>query len=379
MQVISISKIGLLGILIFFLAKCTATEKMPIPEKNRDPIRGIWLTNIDSEALFSKEGIEAAVMRCKQVGINSIFTVVWNRSYTLYPSSIMEDRFGTSIDPAFSGRDPLKELIEIAHDQGIKVHAWFEFGFSCSYEEPDGGRIIRQHPEWAAINQTGQIVSKNGFQWMNAFDPEVQSFLLDLLKEVVSNYDVDGIQGDDRLPALPSEGGYDAITSAKFERDMGYLPPTNYKDSIWVDWRARQLNQWMNKVHTEIKSIRPDVLISMAPSIYPWSKEEYLQDWPEWVRQGWVDFVCPQIYRYDLEKYQLELSKMLTHQIPDSLSNRVYPGILLKVGDYIADSLFLKEMIVANREAGLKGEVFFFYEGLNKRPTFFNRLYTTKD
>ena len=38
----------------------------------------------------------------------------------------------------------------------------------------------------------------------------------------------------------------------------------------------------------------------MAPSIYPWSEEEYLQDWPTWMQKGYVDLVCPQVYRYNI-------------------------------------------------------------------------------
>ena len=62
-------------------------------------------------------------------------------------------------------------------------------------------------PEWAARDKNGAILTKNGFEWMNAIHPEVQQFLLDMVQEVIRSYDVDGIQGDDRLPAMPSEGG----------------------------------------------------------------------------------------------------------------------------------------------------------------------------
>ena len=48
--------------------------------------------------------------------------------------------------------------------------------------------------------------------WWNALHPGPQKFLLELFDEVVTNYDLNGIQGDDRLPAMPSEGGYDDFT-----------------------------------------------------------------------------------------------------------------------------------------------------------------------
>ena len=144
--------------------------------------------------------LQEAVDHCARLGFNTIYTVTWNRGHTLYPSSVMKEAFGVTIDPKLEGRDPLQELIELAHAKDIKVIAWFEFGFASSYQEADGGYLLRQKPHWAARDSAGQVVSKNGFQWMNAFDPEVQDFVLSLVKEVVQNYDVDGIQGDDRLP-----------------------------------------------------------------------------------------------------------------------------------------------------------------------------------
>jgi uncharacterized lipoprotein YddW (UPF0748 family) len=365
-------------LLFLVLVGCLCCGRQPVSEASTAavPVRGVWLTNIDSEALFSREGIREAVAVCKQYGFNTIFTVTWNRGYTLYPSKLMETAFGIPIDPAMAGRDPLQELIEEAQAAGIRVFAWFEFGFSCSYQEPDGGHLLRQRPHWAAIGSDGQLVTKNGFQWMNAFDPEVQDFILGLLLEVAANYAVDGIQGDDRLPALPSEAGYDSLTVALYRAaHQGARPPADHLDSAWVDWRAQRLNAFMARMHQSLKAQNPAILLSASPSIYPWSKEQYLQDWPTWVREGWVDLVCPQIYRYDIDKYRLELHKIVSEQLPPDKLGTLSPGILLKVGDYVAADTFLAQMVQANREQGLAGEVFFFFEGLKLRPSFFEKLY----
>lgn len=343
--------------------------------KEDEPVRGVWLTNVDSEALFSPEKIEEAVAHCHELGFNTIFVVSWNRAFTLYPSQVMEETFGQKIDPKFDGRDPLQEVIRAAHARGMKVYAWFEFGFSCSYQEPDGGFIIRDKPKWAAIDSTGNLVSKNGFQWMNAFDPEVQDFVLSLLTEAVQQYELDGIQGDDRLPALPSEAGYDATTLSRYQEESGRTAIPAQYDEDWINWRAQRLNEFMERIHKEIKEVDPDCQISVSPSIYPWSKEQYLQDWPTWVKEGWVDMVCPQVYRYDIEKYRNELRKIATEQIQADDISMIFPGMLLKVGDYVASDTLLRQMVQENRKLGITGEVFFFYEGLKKRPTFFDQLY----
>jgi len=123
----------------------------------------------------------------------------------------------------------------------------------------------------------------------------------------------------------------------------------------------------------------PDVIVSMAPSVYPWSKEEYLQDWPTWVNNGWVEVVCPQLYRYDIERYKSTLDEMMVNYIKPDDIKKLYPGILLKVGEYYPSEAYLKEMIAVNRSYGIEGEVFFFYEGLKKYPDLIKKeIYNNK-
>ena len=359
--------IALFALILFF----GCSQKTIMQEKDH-PRRGFWLTNVDSEALFSTEGLEQVVADCQRFGFNTIYVVTWNRGYTLYPSPIMAREFGVAIDPKLKGRDPLQELIELAHPAGIEVIAWFEFGFAASYNEPDGGRLLRARPHWAARDTAGQIATKNGFQWMNAFDPDVQTFVKSLVLEVVERYEVDGIQGDDRLPALPSLAGYDSLTVARYQAEHnGALPPRNPKDTAWVHWRVGLLNAFMGDLCTTLDSVAPEVTRSFSPSIYPWSKFEYLQDWPTWVANGWVDEVCPQVYRYDFPAYQSALRTIVEEQVPPEQHHLLAPGILLKVGDYVASDTLLRKMVAANRAAGIEGEVFFFYEGIPLRPAFF--------
>lgn len=212
-------------------------------------IRGVWLTNVDSQVLNSQQNIVDAMQLLAETGFNTVFPVVWNGGYTLYPSQIMKDTFGLDIHPTFQGqgRDPLGEVIEAAKTVGLEVIPWFEYGFACSYNQ-NGGHILQKKPHWAAKDQNNQLLKKNNFEWMNAFDPEVQDFLLSLFIEVVQNYNVDGVQGDDRCPALPSEGGYDQKTKALYHQEFGVNPPLNTRDSRWMKWRANLLTDFLEKL-----------------------------------------------------------------------------------------------------------------------------------
>ncbi|NWF50223.1 MAG: family 10 glycosylhydrolase [Ignavibacteriaceae bacterium] len=365
----------LLKILLLLILPGVFFSVQSCSQTKTSAVRGVWLTNVDSEVLNSKKNIEEAVNLLDELGFNTIFVVTWNKAMTTYPSKIMKELTGVEIDTLFTGRDPLMELIEAAHKKNIKVIAWFEFGFSSSFQL-NGGPIIGKKPQWSAKDVNGKLVTKNGFEWMNGFHPEVQDFLLSLIMEVVSNYKIDGIQGDDRLPAMPSESGYDdyTINLYKSEHD-GKTPPEYYKDYDWIKWRSNLLTDFMKRIYDSVKAYNKNLIVSMAPSIYPWSEEEYLQDWPTWVNIGVVDLVCPQVYRYDFEKYSSALQAIVDDQVAKKDLNKLYPGILLKVGDYQPSLDFLEKMINENRRNGINGEVFFFYEGIKKYPDFFRKIY----
>jgi uncharacterized lipoprotein YddW (UPF0748 family) len=330
------------------------------------PIRGVWITNVASDALRSREQIEKTVRRCKEYGFNNLFVVVWNGGYTLYPSRIQKKYIGLDQHPDFLGRDPLKEIIAAAHKEGLKVHAWFEFGFSYAHRDSNN-RWLQRYPDWVGRNNKGGLLQKNGFFWWNSLHPGPQQLLLSLVTEVVSRYDVDGIQGDDRLPAMPAEGGYDAYTRQRYAAAHGGAsPPQDPKQKQWLQWKADQLSAFGKRLYDTVKSIRTNCMVSWAPSIYPWSKEEYLQDWPAWLEGGYADALFPQLYRYNSSAYE-SILKQLQQQIPTAKRGLVFPGILTSLGDgYQASDTLMQTFISLNRRYGFEGEVFFYYETLNR-------------
>lgn len=343
---------------------------VPAEPSEKDHFSGVWVTSVASDALNSRDNIVSTVDMCVRSGINNIFVVVWNKGLTLYPSKVMKDLIGKEIDDTYAGRDPLKEMIEEGHRRGVKVHAWFEYGFAAS-NNAGGGAIIAARPHWAAKDIDGRLLTKNGFEWMNAFYPEVQDFMMSLVMEVVESYDVDGVQGDDRMPALPSTGGYDDYTRQLYRSENGGIdPPSDYKDTQWVNWRADKLTDFQKRLYARVKSVKPDVTVSCAPSIHPWAKNEYLQDWPAWFENGCVDLVIPQHYRYDIDAYEQVLTQQLSYLQPKD-RNKFYPGVLIRNGNYSPSEEFLRKMIEANRRHGITGESFWFFEGLKELPGYF--------
>lgn len=328
------------------------------------PIRGTWVTNVASDALRSEKNIEEAIGHCKKFGINTVFVVVWNAGKTMYPSEVAFRYSGIRQDPVYGSMDPLALIIEKAHRANIKVYAWFEYGFAYAYK--DSNTVwSRKYPQWIGKNASGGWLKKNNFFWWNSLHPEVQGMMTELVCEVVRNYDVDGIQGDDRLPAMPSEGGYDDYTLNLYAKEHGgKSPPKDPQDSAWLQWKANKLSDYGKALYAAVKKLRPACQVSWSPSIYPWSKENYLQDWPKWLKEGYADNILPQLYRYDIKAYE-KILKELNEQVPAELKHKVFPGMLTSLGNgYRVKEEMLREMIRLNRQYGFMGECFFYYETL---------------
>ncbi len=338
-----------------------------------EEMRAVKITNVDSYVLFNDNSIAEAMDYLASININIVLPVVLNGGWTIYQSSVMDSLFGRSIHPNFVNRDPLKRLIIEAHRNGIEVYPWFEYGFAAWYSggtPPFGGHILQTYPNWASRTSNGNICTKNGFDWMSPINPDVQSFMNSLVIEVLENYEVDGIEFSDRIPAMPTEGGYDSVTVEIYKSEhIGQDPPQNYLNSSWVKWRADKLSAWYKDVRDIIKSYDEGLFVSSSPSLYPWAYNEYLQDSKTWIDSSIIDHLIPQLYRYSFQEYLLELNGALSH-VSNSDRNKVFAGILMNIGTgtnaYLISPDYLKSALQANRDRGVNGEGFFYYEGLRK-------------
>ena len=338
---------------------------------SRQEIRGVWIANRPhSQVLTSKNNIIQALDFLQKMGFNAIFPVVWNRGYTLFPSQVMVANGFPKIDPFFAGInfDPLQEMVNQAQARKMAVIPWFEYGFAAS-PVVDGGHILQQNPEWAALDKTGQKVRHGGLTWMNSLDLDVQQFMLDLILEVVQNYAVDGIQGDDRLPALPVTGGYNQNIQKRFYAEFGTVPSKNEKSEQWIQWRANILTEFLRKIYSQVKGINPNLIISIAPAVYPFCLDNLLQDSQAWVKDGILDFIHPQIYRESSTKYEKEIKKIKNDFTSLTQRAKFVPGIAFKANQICLSEADILQCISLNRNSGFQGQVFFFYEGLRKNQS----------
>ena len=347
-------------------------------------IRGVWITNVDSDVLFTSDRLATAIKDLRQLNFNTIYPVVWNWGYTTYPSKVAKRIVGSSLMPKKSagilinrkltqsegleGRDVLQEMVVQSRKQGIAIIPWFEFGFMLpATTDPAGSDFAKLHPDWLTQKLDGGTIWKEGKDprvWLNPFKPEVKKFIIDLVVEVVKKYDVDGIQFDDHF-GLPAEFGYDKFTVDLYQREhQGKLPPKDAKNQEWIDWRADKITALMRELFTAIKAANPKAIVSISPNPQIFAKNFYLQDWAKWERQGLVEELLIQVYRDKFSTFVGELQKpevkLASQHIPVGI------GILVGVKPKPISMKQIQAQIAAVRKEGLAGVSFFFYETLWK-------------
>jgi uncharacterized lipoprotein YddW (UPF0748 family) len=326
-------------------------------------LRGVWLTNIDSDVLFDRYRLQGALQTLKNLNFNTVYPTIWNWGYTLYPSKVAQKVIGRSLDPVpgLQGRDMLKEVVEVGHKKGLTVIPWFEFGFMA----PADSQLAKNRPQWLTSRRDGSKIWKEGIHdrvWLNPFLPQVQQFIQELIVEAVKNYNIDGIQFDDHF-GLPSELGYDAYTVALYKKEHnGKTPPENSKDPEWVQWRANKITDYMKRVFTAIKAVKKKCLVSVAPNPQRFSYEFFLADWARWERMGLIEDLVIQVYRNDLDVFVSELEypevKTARSHIPVSI------GIISGLKGKYVPMRQIQTQVQKVRERKFAGVSFFFYETL---------------
>lgn len=337
-------------------------------------VRGVYLPAPHHSSSFSSyENAKKSIDLMDELNFNCLFVCVWANSKIAWDSEVLmanSTYSDASLANMYSGYtggtgDALKDIIDLAHAKDIKVIFWFEYGFmhkigGVDYNDP----ILARHPEWIGIGNDGKPSNYNNNDfYLNSYDPEVQEFMLSLMEEALEKYpEVDGIQGDDRLPAMPRNSGYDIKTSAAFKADKGVDPPADYNDSEWVRWRLDNLNAFARTMYSRLKARKQDLCVCFAPNKYPWCEGVLMQEWPAWIKDGVVDLLTVQFYV--LPNYKNDINEALGYVSANTDRNLLNPAMILKNGSKVMDKDVLIEQLQFNRLKGTNGEAQFWFDGL---------------
>ncbi|MFN6460297.1 MAG: glycoside hydrolase family 10 protein [Nostoc sp. DedVER02] len=326
----------------------------------RQEIRGVWMTTNDFDTLKDRAKVQDAVSQLRRLNFNTIYPVVWNSGYVMYPSAIAQ-RAGIQpfIYKGSDGHDILADLINQAHRKGLLVIPWFEFGFMA----PPTSELALNYPDWFTQKRDGSqtsISAAGEVMWLNPFLPQVQQFITNLVLETVTQYDADGIQFDDHM-SLPNEFGYDQYTVALYTKETKNAPPKNSQDAAWVKWRADKITAFMVQLNQAVKQRKPQAIFSVSPNYYDFAYKFHLQDWLSWMRQNIVDELIVQVYRPNLQSFVANISRQEIQEAQKIIPTGI--GIMTGLRNNPVPMQQIKSQVRAAQERGL-GVTFFYYESL---------------
>lgn len=313
------------------MAQDAAPQAAAIPnslvESNPVEARALWVDN--THMPNSPAAVAQMMDRLQRIGFNMVFAEVFAGGYTLWPSQVAASYGIAKQRPGYEAFDPLQALVTEAHKRGIALIAWFDV-FMAGFNGP--GPICSKYPQWQEIMEGGRPLDQNNFAWLSPAVPEARRYLLELFAEVVRNYDVDGIQLDYiRYSSTPS--GYCPSSLQRFQKETGLdaRTLTAEKDpqgwQKWIHWRANLVTTFVAEVAQQTRALRPGVTISadVGPGYRPEGDfPGTLQDWPTWVEQGYLDYVCPMVYRDSAAGMRAALDMMNGYLSVPAL---VYPGL----------------------------------------------------
>ncbi|HSL71705.1 MAG TPA: family 10 glycosylhydrolase, partial [Longimicrobiales bacterium] len=240
----------------------------------------------------------------RELRLNAIVLQVRPAGDALYRSELepwseyLTGRMGVAPSPAW---DPLAFAVEEAHRRGLELHAWFN-PFRARYSGVStpaaSTHLSRTRPD---------LVMRYGpFVWMDPGQAAVRAHSLQVIKDVVRRYDIDGVHIDDyfypyqernrrgRLIPFPDDKSY-----ARYRARGG--------TKSRADWRRANIDTFVQELYRVVKETKPHVKVGISPfgiwrPGYPESVSgldayaEIYADARKWLREGWLDYLAPQLY-----------------------------------------------------------------------------------
>ncbi len=288
-------------------------------------VRAIWLDRGTIVRAGSLEGLRPIFERLARSGVNTVFFETLNAGYTIYPSQVAPEQ-----NPLTLGWDPLAAAIILAHERKMELHAWcwtFAAGNSRHnrlINQPDTypGPVLSRNPSWAMTDSQGSSRPRgqNEF-WLDPANPEVRTYLLRIYDEILTHYDVDGLQLD--YIRYPFQGtasfGFSQTSRLAYQSLTGFDPAilSTSRDvsllKLWNQYKTQQVSSFVGQVAQQVHRTKPQVLLSAA--VYPFENRERItkiqQDWESWASRGQVDMLVPMTYTLNTRRLQQLIAPIL--------------------------------------------------------------------
>ena len=333
-------------------------------------LKGVWIRPTEK----TQSEISKTLDNLKEAGINNIFLETYYHAKTIYPSNVLK-KYGISNQrQEFVGFDPLMTWITEAHKRNIKVNIWFE----CFYVGNDNPRInplhiLNVYPQWANTTKdkynSGFLASSptehNGY-FLDPSNPLVQDFLLEIIDEIVTKYEPDGINIDYiRYPQTVGKSspnyentswGYTQYARDDFKNLYGIDPIDISKNSpdwnLWAQYRQNKVSEFVKRVSEHVRG-----KAKLTAVIFPdrqKSLDTKMQDWQTWSFRNYVDGFTPLLLSCDYETAKSLLSDIKNNSAPNT---EIYAGIFVSFMNGSKDDML--RQIHMSRQLDAKGIIIF--------------------
>lgn len=273
-------------------------------QTSKREFRGAWIQCVNGQFQgMSKDKMQSTLKyqldELQKDGVNAIIFQVRPECDALYVSDIEPwSRFLTGRQGTNPGWDPLQWMIDESHKRGMELHAWINpyRAKTKNTFEMANNHIAIKHPDYV-FAYDGQLILNPGM-------PECRDYICNVVRDIVSRYDVDGLHIDDYFYPYPVKG--QKIPDADI-----YNKNNNGISNIY-DWRRDNVNVFVKQLGETIHEVKPWVKFGVSPfGIYRNKKNDAqlgsetngLQNYDDlyadvlmWVNNGWIDYCVPQLY-----------------------------------------------------------------------------------
>ena len=378
------------------LGACSKPSTSPSPVPDADAVtremRGVWIATVRNIDWPSKAGLPMEQQKAELIdllgraaaaGFNAVVLQVRPNADAVYRSSLepwsvlLTGQQGT--DP---GYDPLEFAIAEAHARGLELHAWIN-PFRAG-NTPDTVRFAPNHV-WNA--QRGLVRVYGQGLWLDPGEPEAREHSLRVVADIVRRYDVDGIHMDDYFYPYPIR---DTTTGKNFVFPDSASYARSGSALAIDDWRRQNIDQFVERMYREAHEIRPAVKVGISPfgiwrpgnppSVAGFDAyAEIYADSRKWLREGWVDYLTPQLY-WAISAPQQSFPALLDWWIGENVKGRhIWPGLATyRAGSGAANGFALTEIAeqikIIRSRPGAPGHIGFNGTTTLKRPEFLATL-----
>nr|WP_315024999.1 family 10 glycosylhydrolase [uncultured Aminipila sp.] len=266
-------------------------------------LNAMWISYLEYMSMPKNEaGFKAAVDkmfdRCKNLGMNAVFVHVRSHCDAMYPSKYYPWAIFASgtqgVDP---GYDPLKYMVEAAHSRGLEFHAWLNpyrvTGYGTYWNQVGANNPVKVWQSDSDTTNDRWGLLHKGEYYLNPAIPEVRTMVINGVKEIIDNYDVDGIHFDDYF--YPSVNDSDPalwFDKPEYDKSGSLLSIAN--------WRRNNVNLLVKGVYEAVKSKGSDIEFGISPAgnLANLRKDNaYFVDIDRWLSEaGYIDYIMPQLY-----------------------------------------------------------------------------------